>query len=60
MANKMMTKAEADRRAKRIMRVAAAAAHCLRKMGLVGKRLTAKQKSKLKVCMMSEVGRRRK
>jgi uncharacterized protein YlxP (DUF503 family) len=60
MAKKKMTKAQAQRAAGRIMEVAAAGAHCLRKMRLVGKKLTARQKERFKVCIRAEVGPKKK
>jgi hypothetical protein len=50
-------KDRAGRKAERIMEVAAAGAYCLRKMRLVGKKkLTARQRDRLKACVRAEVG----
>lgn len=54
-----MAKKVSKAQAERIMQVAAAAAHCLRRLRLTGKRLTGKRKAKLKACMVGLVGKRK-
>lgn len=52
MAEKKVHKAQADR----IVQVIGAAGQCLRQLRLVGKKLSARQKGRLKACMLDLVG----
>jgi ketosteroid isomerase-like protein len=61
MAKARMTRAEAERTAGRIMKVAGAAAACMRKLRITGKKkLSQRQKTKLRACIIGEVGPPRK
>lgn len=52
MAKKKVRKAQSDR----IVQLIGAAGQCLRQLHLVGKKLSPRQKGKLKACMLDLVG----